>query len=165
MNSNNFKKRHANLPKNLKMEIMKHLTGKHKRVYARVYGLELPRKPKSQKTVRWFRYNNTKRFNNRPTVYKDPNWKYFLIQSLYNRDISVPIFFNRVNNIPNNYLELHYNNNRLLPWQAYLINPRTGKKRYIKNEAVHIRGRSRDPPNFKKRDPNRNTWNAYLRRT
>ena len=152
-----------NLPKNIKMEILKHLKGKHRRVYAHVHGLELQRKPKTR-FVRQFHYNNTRRFNNRPIVYKNPNWRYFLIMERGNTN--VPIFYNRVNNIPNNYLGLHYSNNRLSPWQPYLIHPRTGKKRYANFYPPQmIRDRAFDPPNnLRIRDPERNTWNSYVRR-
>ena len=172
-----LEKLRMNFPANVKFEIMKHLSGKHKRVYAHVHGLKLPRTPKSPKPVRRFIYNNKKRFNNIPIVYKNPNWKYFLITTRYNTDlnsppfynrVNVPIFYNRVNNLPNNFSKLRYDNKLLLPWQPYSIHPRTGKKKYVNYYTPEtIIRRSRDPNlwNYmKKRNSNRNTWNAYMKR-
>jgi hypothetical protein len=160
-------KMRMNLPKNLKMEILKHLKGKHKRVYARVHGLELQRKPKT-KSFKIF-YNNTKRFDNIPVVYKNPNWRYFYIMERGNvsEDVHYPIFYNRINNIPNNYLGLHYSNERLAPWNPYYIHPKTGKKRYANSYSPRmIRARAASPDtNLMTRNLQRNTWNNYIRRT
>ena len=128
--------------------ITKKLNGKRKRVLT--HFLNLPKSPQKPQT-RMYRkqrktgVNSYYRFNKTPVVYKNTNWKYYLMAYAPN-NTTYPIFFRTRNND-----------------DAYIIHPRTGKRKYI-NLRNHINANENYTNNMIRRSKTGNTWNSYLRR-
>jgi hypothetical protein len=141
------------LPKNVQMLIMNHLSGKNKRVFRHVYNLP---KPPQKPQTRMYRskrkiYRKTGvdapylRFNKTPVVYKNKNWKYYLMAFAPN-NTGYPIFFRSKKNS-----------------DPYIIHPRTGRRKTV-NLYNHINATENYTNNMTRRT-SKNTWNSYVNRT